>query len=86
MIVNIDSDLYLPARYVLDFLASHFRHDDFLYFDEFHIPHDEVRAFREFKRNTGLEFSLVGATLGFSNAMSKCGELPHAAVSELSTE
>ncbi len=72
MVVNIDSDLYLPARYVLDFLAPHFRIGDFIYFDEFHIPHDEVRAFREFTRNTGLVFSLFGATIGFAGAVFKC--------------
>src|ERR1035437_6182286 len=66
LVVNIDSDLYLPARYVLDFLAPHFRRGDFIYFDEFHIPHDEVRACREFTRNTGLVFSLLGATTGFA--------------------
>src|ERR1035437_6187600 len=43
MIANIDSDLYLPARYVLDFLAPYFCPGDFVYFDNFHIPHDEVR-------------------------------------------
>src|ERR1019366_9469872 len=72
LVVNIDSDLYLPARYVLDFLAPHFGRGDFIYFDEFHIPHDEVRAFREFTRNTGLVFSLLGATTGFAGAVFKC--------------
>ncbi len=76
LIVNIDSDLYLPARYVLDFLGAQFRPGDFIYFDEFHIPHDEVRAFREFTRNTGLVFSLFGATIGFAGAVFKCEALP----------
>ena len=76
LVVNIDSDLYLPARYVLDFLTPHFRPGDFLYFDEFHLPQDEVRAFREFTRNTGIVFSLFGATKGFAGAMFKCERLP----------
>ena len=83
LVVNIDSDLYLPARYVLDFLAPHFRPGDFVYFDEFHIPHDEVRAFREFVRNTGLVFSLIGATQGCSGAVFKCEASPNPAVSGL---
>jgi hypothetical protein len=77
MVVNIDSDLYLPARYVLDFLAPQFRPGDFLYFDEFHIPHDEVRAFREFTRNKGIVFSLFGATKGFAGVVYRCAELTH---------
>lgn len=81
MLVNIDSDLYLPARYVLDFLAPHFRPGDFLYFDEFHIARDEVRAFREFVRNTGIKFSLFGATKGFAGTAFKCEELPESIVS-----
>ena len=74
LIVNVDCDLYLPSRYVLDVLAPHFLEGDFLYFDEFHLPHDEPRAFRELTRNTGLKFSLVGATSGFAGAMFKCEE------------
>jgi hypothetical protein len=76
LVVSIDSDLYLPARYVLDFLTPHLRPGDFLYFDEFHIPHDEARAFREFSRNTGMVFSLFGATKGFVNVMFRCEESP----------
>jgi hypothetical protein len=83
MVVNVDSDLYLPARYVLDFLAPQIRQGDFMYFDEFHIPHDEVRAFREFTRNTGLVFSLFGATKGFAGAVFKCEESSPAVASEL---
>jgi len=79
LVINIDSDLYLPARYVLDFLAPHFRPGDFLYFDEFHIPHDEVRAFREFTRNTDVAFSLFGATMGYSGTVFKCEKSPLAA-------
>jgi hypothetical protein len=77
LVVNIDSDLYLPARYVLDFLSPHFRPGDFLYFDEFCIPQDEARAFREFVQNTGIVFSLFGATKGFAGAVFKCEELPN---------
>lgn len=72
MVVNVDSDLYLPARYVLDFLSPHFRPGDFVYFDNFHVPHDEVRAFREFMRNTGITFSLFGTTKGFARPVFKC--------------
>jgi hypothetical protein len=74
LVVCIDSDLYLPARYVLDFLEPHLRTGDFVYFDEFHIPHDEVRAFREFSRNTGMVFSLFGATKGFAGTVFRCEE------------
>lgn len=74
LVVSIDSDLYLPARYVLDFLAPHFRRGDLLYFDEFHIPHDEARAFRELTRNTGAVFSLVGAVKEFVGVVFKCEE------------
>lgn len=76
LVISIDCDLYLAARYVLDFLEPHLRPGDFMYFDEFHIPHDEVRAFREFSRNTGRVFSLFGATEGFAGVVFRCGESP----------
>jgi hypothetical protein len=73
LLVSIDCDLYQPAHYVLDFLAPHFRSGDYLYFDEFHLPQHEVRAFREFTHsNRNLAFSLAGATSGFSSAVFKC--------------
>jgi len=76
MVVSIDCDLYLPARYVLDFLAPYFRPGDFLYFDEFHLPQHEVRAFREFTRNhSSIVFSLFGATQGFSGAVYRCDKV-----------
>ena len=75
LVVSIDCDLYQPAHFVLDFLAPHFRPGDFLYFDEFHLPQHEVRAFREFTHaNRNLAFSLVGATTGFTGAAFKCIE------------
>jgi hypothetical protein len=75
LVASIDCDLYQPARYVLDFLAPHFRAGDFLYFDEFHLPQHEVRSFREFiNGNQDLAFSLVGATSGFTGTVFKCSK------------
>jgi hypothetical protein len=75
LVVSIDCDLYQPARFVLDFLAPHLRTGDFLYFDEFHLPQHEVRAFREFiKANRNIKFRLAGATSGFTGTAFECIE------------
>jgi hypothetical protein len=73
LVVSIDCDLYQPARFVLDFLGPYIRTGDFLYFDEFHLPQHEGRAFREFiNANRNLDFSLVGATSGFTEVAFRC--------------
>ena len=41
----------------------------YLYFDELYHQFDELRAFREFTRRTGMRFSLVGATRALSKVM-----------------
>lgn len=72
MIVNVDADLYSSAHEILTFLEPRFRAGDFLYFDEFCVPQDEARAFRELLARSGLRFELVGATRGYRCVAFRC--------------
>jgi len=72
MIVNVDADLYSSAHEILTALEPHFRAGDFLYFDEFCVPQDEARAFRELLARSGLRFELLGATRGYRCVAFRC--------------
>jgi hypothetical protein len=62
LFVNIDSDLYSSAGYVLTALQKWIVPGTYLYFDEFCHRADEMRAFDEFLSVTGMKFRVVGAT------------------------
>jgi hypothetical protein len=69
LVVNVDADLYPSAVTVLDAVESHLQPGSVLYFDEFHHPADELRAFDEFLDRTGMKFELVGATPQLAGVM-----------------
>jgi Macrocin-O-methyltransferase (TylF) len=63
LIINIDSDLYSSAAYVLNFLSSLMMPGTYLYFDEFADEDHELRAFEEFtEKSKHIRFEVVGAT------------------------
>jgi hypothetical protein len=62
LIVNIDSDLYSSATCVLSALRDSITPGTYVYFDEFNVVHDELRAFDEFIAETGMRFRCVGAS------------------------
>jgi hypothetical protein len=62
LIINIDSDLYSSAVCVLHALRNAILPGTYIYFDEFDVRRDELRAFDEFIAETGMGFRCVGAT------------------------
>jgi Macrocin-O-methyltransferase (TylF) len=62
LVINIDSDLYSSAICVLRALQVNIVPGTYIYFDEFCHRNHELRAFDEFVNETGMKFSLVGAT------------------------
>lgn len=72
LIMNIDADLYSSTSLVLKTLESHIRQGDFLYFDEFCVPLDEPRAFRELLARSSMMFSVFGATKGYRGVVFRC--------------
>jgi Macrocin-O-methyltransferase (TylF) len=62
LIINFDADLYSSTAYVLSQLRDLIVSGTYIYFDEFNHRFDELRAFDEFIRETGIKFSLVGTT------------------------
>ena len=63
LVINIDSDLYSSAAYVLDHFASLMVPGTYLYFDEFADEDHELRAFEEFiEKNKHIRLDVVGAT------------------------
>jgi hypothetical protein len=61
LIVNVDSDLYSSAACVLGTLRDSIVPGTYIYFDEFNVRKDELRAFDEFIAETGMSFRCVAA-------------------------
>jgi hypothetical protein len=66
LVVNIDSDLYSSADYVLRAIEERMTPGTILYFDEFHHYADELRAFDELLQRTGWTFEVLAASRDFS--------------------
>lgn len=62
LVVIFDADLYSSTKIALNALEGTLVPGTYLYFDEFNHRFDELRAFDEFVRRTGMKFSVVGAT------------------------
>jgi hypothetical protein len=62
LVVNLDADLYSSTAFVLNFLKDAIVPGTYIYFDEFNHQFHELRAFDEFINETGMQFSLLGAT------------------------
>jgi hypothetical protein len=62
LVINVDSDLYSSADVVLRTLEPLIVPGTYLYFDEFHDRHHELRAFDELLDRTDATFRLVAAS------------------------
>ena len=62
LVVVLDADLYSSTIFVLNALEGVIVPEIYLYFDEILHRFDELRAFDEFLKRTGMKFSVVGAT------------------------
>ena len=62
LVIIMDADLYSSTSFVLKSLEKHIILGTYIYFDEFNVRNDELRAFGELLARTDMKFSLVGAT------------------------
>ena len=67
LVVNMDADLYSSTSYVLSEIRELIVPGTYLYFDEFNHRDHELRAFDEFRRNTGIKFSVLAASTTLEN-------------------
>jgi O-methyltransferase len=71
LVINMDADLYSSTMCVLKALKNEIVPGTYIYFDEFNSRNHELRAFDEFMNETGMKFSLVGATRTLQHAVFK---------------
>lgn len=71
LVINLDADLYSSTIYVLRALQSYIVPGTYIYLDEFNHRDHELRAFDEFMSETGMKFSLVGASRAMQHAVFK---------------
>lgn len=69
LFINMDADLYSSTKLVLSCLQERITNGAYLYFDEFSDRFHEMKAFDEFLRNTGMQFSVIGADLPLSSVL-----------------
>ena len=69
LVINLDADLYSSTICVLKVLKDEIIPGTYIYFDEFNHRDHELRAFDEFINETGMKFSLVGATRTLAHAV-----------------
>ena len=69
LVINIDCDLYSSTATVLKEVRPIIAVGTYIYFDELDDCAHEQLAFDEFLDDSGMEFELIGATSGFTNAM-----------------
>jgi hypothetical protein len=69
LILVLDADLYSSTNFVLNALEDVIVPGTYIYFDEFNHRFDEMRAFDEFVRRTGMKFSVDGATRSLANVV-----------------
>jgi hypothetical protein len=62
LVINVDSDLYSSADVVLRTLEPLIVPGTYLYFDEFHDRHHELRAFEELLDRANATFRVVAAS------------------------
>jgi hypothetical protein len=66
-VVNLDADLYSSTVAVLEWVEEWLRPGDLLYFDEFNHQADELRAFDEFLKRSGVSCALLAGTRNFAH-------------------
>ena len=59
-IIHLDADLYSATLFVLTSLSPYLRKGDILIFDEFNVPLDEFKAFKEWSDSFYINYSVIG--------------------------
>ena len=67
LLLNLDADLYLSTRYVLDTLQEAVCPGTIIIFDEFNDRQHELKAFSEFLETNRMRFRFLGGVLGQSS-------------------
>jgi Macrocin-O-methyltransferase (TylF) len=70
--LTFDADLYSSTIFALRTIKDQIIPGTYLFFDEFNVRRDELRAFDEFINETGKRFSLVGATRILEHVVFRC--------------
>jgi hypothetical protein len=74
VVMVLDADLYSSTTFVLNAMEDVIVPGTYIYFDEFNHRLDELRAFDEFLKRTGMKFSAVGATRSLAHVLfQRCG-------------
>ena len=56
----MDADLYSATLYVLTLLTPFLNSGDIIMFDEFNVPLDEFKAFKEWTESFYIEYEVLG--------------------------
>ncbi|MGB0850549.1 MAG: class I SAM-dependent methyltransferase [Bacteroidia bacterium] len=60
MVVHLDADLFSSTLFVLTSLSPYLKSGDILMFDEFNVPLDEFRAFKDWVDSFYIEYEVIG--------------------------
>jgi O-methyltransferase len=69
LVLILDADLYSSTIFVLNTLEKVIVPGTYLYFDDFNYRNDELRAFDEFVKRTGMKFSVIGVSRPMAQVM-----------------
>jgi hypothetical protein len=72
LVLYLDADIYSATIFVLRALKDQIVPGTYIYFDEFNVRRDELRAFDEFINETGKRFSVLGATRILQHVVFRC--------------
>ena len=59
-VIHMDADLYTATLYVLTLLTPFLNKGDIIMFDEFNVPLDEFKAFKEWTESFYIEYEVLG--------------------------
>jgi O-methyltransferase len=59
-VIHMDADLYSATLYVLTLLTPFLNSGDIIMFDEFNVPLDEFKAFKEWTESFYIEYEVLG--------------------------
>lgn len=59
-VIHMDADLYTATLYVLTLITPYLNSGDIIMFDEFNVPMDEFKAFKEWTESFYIEYEVLG--------------------------
>lgn len=61
-VIHMDADLYSATWYVLALITPYLNKGDIILFDEFNVPLDEFKAFKEWSETFYIDYEVLGET------------------------